>query len=242
VYYHCRSLRHVVYDKVFPCNPDRDFLVAYRWLGHYCGFCPQIWLSRSHACFTGARRRPQVKGGPYRGPDRTAGWRTRLKWNNDRVLLGFEHIQGFPVCFDIWATLILNGLMNPAPSEPLGEQQRVAAALADPALSFPNQVLDRRLTAHLDGHVDCAWEDDVGDLPAGDTCGEALRGWKQNRDLGTWLRRFLFVEVDQVVVPSLNLKSAKQIVCINERQKRILRQRGFIEDRIQIRNLAAAKW
>jgi len=38
-------------------------------------------------------------------------------------------------------------------------------------------------------------------------------------------------------VPSLNLKTAKRIICRNERQKKALRKKGFIEDRIEIRNM-----
>ena len=52
-----------------------------------------------------------------------------------------------------------------------------------------------------------------------------------------FLKKHLFVENDQVVVPSLNLKSAKEIFCKNEKQKKALRKMGFIEDRIKIKNI-----
>jgi len=39
------------------------------------------------------------------------------------------------------------------------------------------------------------------------------------------------------VVPSLNLKTARHILCRNERQKKALRQVGFIEDRIEVRKV-----
>ena len=61
--------------------------------------------------------------------------------------------------------------------------------------------------------------------------------WQGDPDIGRFLDAHLFVEKDQVVVPTLNLKAAKRVVCRNERQKKALRKMGFIEDRIQIRNL-----
>jgi len=38
-------------------------------------------------------------------------------------------------------------------------------------------------------------------------------------------------------VPSTNLKTAKRIICRNERQKKALRKKGFSEDRIEVRNM-----
>ena len=52
-----------------------------------------------------------------------------------------------------------------------------------------------------------------------------------------FLNNRLFIEADQFVLPSLNLKTAKEIVCRNERQKKKLRKLGFFEDRIKIRNV-----
>ncbi len=52
-----------------------------------------------------------------------------------------------------------------------------------------------------------------------------------------WKKSYLFIENDQIVVPTLNLKSAKKIICRDEKQKKALRKLGFIEDRIQIQNL-----
>lgn len=66
--------------------------------------------------------------------------------------------------------------------------------------------------------------------------------WRRTSDLQEVLSGHLFVENDQVVVPSLNLKSAKRVLCRNERQKRALRQLGFIEDRIRILNLSQRQW
>jgi hypothetical protein len=47
----------------------------------------------------------------------------------------------------------------------------------------------------------------------------------------------LFTKSDQVVLPSLNLKSAKKVICRNEKDKKKLRKMGFIEDRIKIKNI-----
>ena len=61
--------------------------------------------------------------------------------------------------------------------------------------------------------------------------------WRSAGDVRPVLDRHLFVELDQVVLPALNLKAAKSIVCRDERQKKALRRLGFIEDRTQIRNV-----
>ena len=61
--------------------------------------------------------------------------------------------------------------------------------------------------------------------------------WLECRDVDEVLRRHLFVEHDQVVVPALNLKAAKHIICRTEKQKKALRKMGFIEDRIEIKNV-----
>jgi hypothetical protein len=76
-------------------------------------------------------------------------------------------------------------------------------------------------TASLDG-----WESDP-----------VAVAWRESRDVGAVLDRHLFVEVDQVVLPAVNLKAAKEIVCRDESNKKALRRLGFIEDRIRIRNV-----
>lgn len=68
------------------------------------------------------------------------------------------------------------------------------------------------------------------------------RTWLHCRDLNVVLRQHLFVEHDQVVVPSLNLKTAKHIICRTEKQKKSLRKMGFIEDRIEIKNVKTWTW
>jgi len=58
-----------------------------------------------------------------------------------------------------------------------------------------------------------------------------------DQDFEKFLHKYLFAEVDQVVLPSLNLKAAKKIICRNEKQKKKLLKMGFIEDRVQIKNI-----
>ncbi len=181
MYYRCRELNYVTYGKVFPApleSLDKDFSQAYRWLGKYCGFFPQVWLSRSVSTITGAR------------------------YFSENILFGFEHIQGFPVSYDHWC-FMLNMLSKGAS--------------------------DRSIAQYF--------AEIIRDLKAeGEESDSILKDWENSRNLDDYLQRYVFVERDQVVVPSLNLKAAKRIICRNERQKKKLRQMGFIEDRIRIQN------
>ena len=52
MFYHARELKYVTYDKVGPPpieTLDASFAMTYEWLGQYCGYWPQVWLSRSHS-------------------------------------------------------------------------------------------------------------------------------------------------------------------------------------------------
>jgi len=185
MYYHCRELKYVTYGKVFPPplpKVDADFDVAYQWLGKYCGFYPQIWLSRSQSWITGIRSPRNIP---------------------NKILFGFEPVQGFPVSFQHWDYLL--GFL----------------------LSGKN---DPEIVADLDAIVRES-EAEKEEL------GEVLTAWKNSSGWEDYLQRYVFVECDQVVVPSLNLKSAKQITCRNEFQKKKLRRMGFIKDRISIRKM-----
>lgn len=191
MYYHTRPFRYVRYGRVEPPpveDIDSDFMRAYEWLGRYCGFSPQIWLSRSRSAITGFRYRE--RGG--RAP----------RHLDEHVLFGFEGIRGFPVEYDLWCRLL----------GPLVNAPDVDAA-------------DRAVSDYLDW---VASEPDLRDAP------EALL-WAEHRALRPVLDRALFIERDQVVLPALNLKTAKTIVCRSDRQKKALRRLGFIEDRIQVR-------
>ena len=195
MFYHARPLKYVTYGKVGP--PPMEALGgpiwenASRWLGEHCGFCPQVWLSRSRSRITGYRRLADQ-------PDSLG-----------LILFGFETIQGFGVDYDLWESL-LNVLFN---SKGFAPQNRAIERQWDD------------LMLH--------WE---GDLPP------HLVTWNETRDLGHTLKQHLFVENDQVVVPTLNLKAAKEIICRDESEKKHLRKLGFIEDRITIRNTRPKQW
>lgn len=188
MYYHHRALAYVTYGKVGlpPVETlDPHFARAYRWLGQYCGFFPQVWLSRSRSGITG-----------FRSP------RLKKQVPSDGVLFGFESIQGFPVAYDFWCEL-LGTLMN---SEDLDRANKAVQDYLDSLASDP----------------------DLGAEPVSLT-------WRKDRDIRDVFSKHLFVKHDQVVVPNLNLKAAKVIICRNETQKRALRRMGFIDDRLVIR-------
>ena len=146
----------------------------------------------------------------YKGPFRKSGLAPRRRQPSD-ILFGFDIVKGFPVDMDLWC-MLLNTFLNAGPFVSREES-------------------DRLLAADLDGFLRYCHENDcIDEVPA-------MRDWEADRHLGRFLKRRLFVEGGQVVVPALNLKAAKRVVCRNERQRRALRRMGFIEDRIEIRNV-----
>ena len=198
MYYHCRPLKYVEYGKVFPPpvnTLDEYFVKCYKWLGYYCKFYPQVWLSRGNLSLTGFKR--------------------EFKKEQEVILFGFENIVGFPVSFEPWE-YIMNTLMNDKSDDIAKINKQIAKDFED---------LRRDSIAEK-------WEPDMD-----------LKGWIDcGRDVNAYFKKHLFVEKDQVVVPSLNLKTAKQVICRNERQKKILRHMGFIEDRIVIKNFKTSRW
>ena len=211
MYYHCRPLKYVTYGKVFPPAADtydRWDACMYGWLGHHCGFYPQVWLSRSHSSITGYKRYKRLKKSYYWA--KSPGTRKAIKISNDSVLFGFDIIKGFHVSYCHWEVL-MNSLMN---TEGFEEQ-------------------NKDIVRNLNGIVEMYKEDNesVDD--------REIKDWVDSgQDLEVFLKKYVFVERDQIVVPSLNLKSAKKIICRNEKQKKKLRKMGFIEDRIQIKNIS----
>lgn len=206
MYYHCLSLKYVTYGTVFPHDDEAgDYRPAYRWLGKYCGYFPQIWLSRASVGITG-----------YRG-SLTGRWRREFK---DRVLFGFDQIHGFPVDYDFWSMPLLNVVMNPdqTPAE-----------------------IDDRIIARLEYGLN-EMNAEEGENPDLESYSWEILWGQERPNLAEFLRKHVFVERTQVVVPSLNLKTAKRILCRNERQKKVLRQMGFIEDRIEIRQTPPDPW
>jgi hypothetical protein len=207
MYYHCRPLKYVEYSKVEPYKNEDNWLnPCYDWLGHHCGYSPQIWLSRSSSFITGYRSSSVMKK-----RKNVISKRKQSKINKDSVLFGFEDIKGFPVSYEHWC-LFINDIMN---HESFQEQNESI-----------KQTLDE-IVGYYDGEII-----DIRDME------QEISDWLDaNRDLDVYLKKYVFVEKDQVVVPSLNLKSAKKILCRNEKQKKKLRKMGFIEDRIYIKNL-----
>ena len=134
--------------------------------------------------------------------------RSEAKISNDSVLFGFDIVKGFSVSYRPWE-MILNALIN----EDAFEKQDKAIEI------MFNSIVQ-----------DCKNENE-------DPEGEIADWVSSGCNLETYLKQYLFQEVDQIVVPALNLKSAKKIICHNEKQKKKLRHMGFIEDRITIRNL-----
>lgn len=210
MYYHCLPLKHVEYGMILPHDdpgiPNRP---AYEWLGMYCGYCPQIWLSRANIDMTGYRAEPckTTNGGSVQRAKR------------DSILFGFNHISGFPVESEFWRRFVLNTLIT-LPVFPASSPREVDEGLA--------WRLDLSLAEEL--------EENAGVLNPETHRWEIA--WQQERPhLGAFLRRQVCIESDQFVVPSLNLKSAQRVLCRNERHKKVLRRMGFIEDRIEIRNM-----
>lgn len=213
MYYHCRPLDYVTYGTVQPHDdPGNCNRPAYEWLGRFCGYCPQIWLSRADIAMTGYRndhRRWNVPG------------RLRRREENS-VLFGFPTIVGFPVEYQFWCTYAMNTVASAI------ERLRQAG-------SFSWTEVDRSLVASLDDDLHTELAECGGVLSPELHCCQIA--WQRERpNLDVFLRRHVFVEGGQYVVPSLNLRSAQRILCRNERQKKTLRQMGFIEDRIEIRN------
>jgi hypothetical protein len=108
VYYHTLPLKYVVYGTILPHDdPSNQFRSAYEWLGHHCGYCPQIWLSRGDISMTGYRYRVGSVG--ISGSDQRA--------ERDSVLFGFDLIHGFPIDYEFWWFHVLNTALNSPPGK-----------------------------------------------------------------------------------------------------------------------------
>ena len=139
----------------------------------------------------------------------------RQKKNRRDVLFGFDTIVGFPVDYDAWHWII---------------------GTADWYEKEHGRIADKA-SARL--YEEWFWADHVKSDKRDAAESPEDKEWLLTYNFASmddWLTRELFVKRDQVVVPSLNLKAAKKVICRDERQKKALRQMGFIEDRIEIRN------
>lgn len=209
MYYHCLSLKYVEYGTILPHDDkSNEFRLGYEWLGTYCGYCPQIWLSRANIDITAYRTALSPKFNRGRSGREV----------QDRILFGFDQLHGFPIDLYFWERFVLNLVLN-----------------------LPNDIeLLPNVDEYLIDNLERSMQDSIKEH--GDELHRDLDrlefGWREERpDLDSFLRKHAFVERDQFVVPSLNLKTAKRILCRNEQQKKALRRMGFIEDRIEIRNM-----
>jgi hypothetical protein len=211
MYYHSQEVKYVTCGKIYPAPAeaiDEYMLQAYKWLGKYCGYCPQIWLGRGRSSITGYKSKNKQKGSRYMGSRRNF---------EPNVMFGFDIVVGFPVDFDTWCSC-LNPLINCKDGAKEG-----------------NDAIKRSFDGWIEDFKkdpDPIYSGDVEKLPKEDI----LYKWAHSKNFDDFLNKCLFVEHDQVVVPSLNLKVAKEICCRNEKQVKALRHMGFIQDRIKILN------
>jgi len=202
MYYHTQDIKYVCYGKIYPPpinTIDQYFLKPYLWLGKYCAYCPQVWLSRSKSQITGYKNIPKQKN-------------IKCYCNKEpSVMFSFEIIKGFPVDYDTWC-YIMSPLMS----------------CKNPIKDGDNAI-EKDLNEILHDYENGNYVDklDIDD---------PLWKWKNSKNINDFLNKYLFIENDQVVVPSLNLKSAKEVFCRNEKQVKMLRRMGFIKDRIKILN------
>lgn len=191
MYYHSRELKYVKYGKIYPAWTPCNWLdLNYKWLSQFCGYAPQVWLSKANIHDTGFQNQ-------------------KNKYNKDDILFGFDIIKGFPVSMESWEYTLnaFSVLYHYDDDNDVNIKDK-----------YTVQELNKRIEEYLFEEYD----------------EEYLEPYMHNVEA---LYKVLFKEVDQVVVPSLNLKSAKKIICRTDLQKKKLRKMGFIEDRIMIKKL-----
>lgn len=189
MYYHSRELKYVMYGKVYPVWTPNNYLdLNYKWLGQFCGYAPQVWLSKSNIGYTGFKNKEN-------------------KYNKDDILFGFDIIKGFSVKMEPWE-YILNAF------------HRLDVDMRD---NYTIEQLNNELESYIRSIL-ALFDNPTEELELYELSVEGLL-------------KELFKDVDQVVIPSLNLKTAKKIICRTDLQKKKLRKMGFIEDRITVKKL-----
>ena len=138
--------------------------------------------------------------------------RKQDKNNKNDILFGFDIIKGFPVSMEPWE-FSLNAFGG-------GDKESTSI---------------NELNNKLKKHIEESWKSFYSDDPEKDCSEPYMESYDK-------FLEHLMVEEDQVVLPSLNLKSAKKIICRNEKQKKALMKMGFIEDRIKIKNIKRWNW
>jgi hypothetical protein len=212
MYYHCRPLKYVKYGTVEPPPSYKKE----NWLVP----CYK-WLGEYCGFY------PQVW--LARGQQAITGMKMNTKRSKEgpNIVFGFEHIKGFGIDYALWHN-IMNILTGPDSQDIVFD--------AEAKESVKDTLAKRLKWEATHGVTEEYWtETDLANYPA-------ISWWKENDDIDEWMEKFLFAENDQVVVPRLNLKSAKKVFCENEKIKKKLRKMGFIEDRIQIRNFKQRNW
>jgi len=213
MYFYKRSIKYVVYDEVYPLEGDKILFPAYKWLGNYCGYCPQIWLmkgdiiSKSNIVFNIKDSKILNK---YKNLMQK---RSEIKEDNDNIVFEFNSIKGFCVSFQYWEFLLMFLLDNQCPiNESLIDINKFIKKQINEIIRncFMNNIAIQRFCSGLQ-----AWHSCLGKI-----------------DL--FLERYLFAEADQIVVPSLDLRIANRIICKDKEQKEKLCQMGFLENRITI--------
>ena len=219
MYQHSTPLKYVKYGIIEPyCDEDNWLLSAYKWLGFHCGYCPHVWLARGNSAITGFRSRTLLKKRKM-----VIQKRKETKIHADSILFEFSVLPKkdvFPVDYDIWS-FILTTISNTKSKSTKEEFDNELRKILNQFLKY--EIEDKE--QNEDYVSDCSYIWDWANF---------------NGNVDAYMKKYLFVEHDQIVVPSLNLKMAKQIICRNEKQKKELRRMGFIEDRIKIKNIK--KW
>jgi hypothetical protein len=218
MYQHCIPLKYVNYGKIEPYKDKSNWMLpAYTWLGFHCGYCPQVWLARGNSAITGFRSKSYLKKRKM-----VIRNRREAKATVDSVLFEFDILPQkmvFPVDYDVWCW-ILGSLLN---------------LDSDSSKKDFDDQIRKGMDSYLKTEID--YKKEKGDEYVSDDPDYILEWEKFDGDVDAYVQKYLFVEKDQVVVPALNLKTAKRIICRNEKQKKKLRKLGFIEDRIKIKNV-----
>ena len=213
MYYHRRPIKYVEYGKVIP-PPLSDYDEWSLNMYRWVGYhCGYVpQIYLSRSRSSITGFRCQRSVKKREYSSKEPKRRQYAKIHNDDVLFGFDVIKGFPLSYDHWELIM-------------------SSAMSHKTLEKQNAEMVKSLNEIIKGYK------------RGEEMEKELRDWIDcGKNLDVYLKKCVFKEVDQVVVPSLNLKSAKKIICHDERQKKKLRKMGFIEDRIVIKNMTSYGW
>ena len=208
MYYHSRAIENTIYGKVGPAPAS---VVDNHFLQAY------KWLSKylpDSYCPQIWLSRSKSSYTGYTNQPKAKQSKLFGKKTNDEpsLLFGFDIIKGFPVDYELWCDFLPN-LVNCKDGIKDGDLAVIAA---------------------LKQYDEWAKEDEAQNNKY--KISKAVSLWRRYGNLQSVLNLGLFIEHDQVVVPALNLKSAKVVYCRNESQVKRLLKMGFIHDRVKILN------